>query len=417
MKKIMGKKALSLIVCITLSTSIFGTTISSAAQIPEQQYTSKITGELVSEQEFQEELYNEHLAQRPKTANLTDKQKDYLRAMGISDQELAVITNGDVADILKTGQVVEPAYIKKYIDTEALEYGAILAEEENDEILSSWGLTDEEIELFKDENLNMEDFEDKSLSDIQNALSDNLMYQIQSTSVDHSTCHLFDGSRASSLLSGDVPNYFFSSAFPLYATNSYGESVYLGYHPSEGTEEYELKCDHLEGNLNDALSAYRSLFHNYSSSVSALRYNQFLYGEEYYTTYTFHEGVDFNNTSNTLYSIMAGDVILKYQNNSYYGVSSPINSSVIGVYDSAFDVTLLYVHLNINSSILNGTVTSVTKQTNIGTESKYGTTDEHTHLQIQDGAVTSRYDVYGQDDEVEALKPYAYFWFWCDYQD
>lgn len=138
-----------------------------------------------------ENLKQKHYELRDKSAVLSEAQKDYLRAIGVSEAKLNVITNGEVADLIKTCDIKFPEYIRKYIDRSVL-----LSEIEESNrvikrIMSTEGLT---VDL------------QYPVNEIVHPASSN--------------CHIFRGERAKLLLGGE-DNVHFHNNF----RKCYGHSI------------------------------------------------------------------------------------------------------------------------------------------------------------------------------------------------
>jgi len=345
-------------------------------------------------------------------AKLTDKQKDYLRAVGVSDEELVSITNGEVADILKTRDIVNPLYLKKYIDTEQLYREAKLADEYITDTLKSKGLDNDEIASFKETGLNIYDFENSDISTIKKAIVSNENsnpYSLKASTVYHTF-------RSCSLLNTST-TIFHKDSWPLYYENDDGEEIYAGYNPDPGTDGYDLREDLLIARLNDVRSAYIDLYSQTPSNSSV--YNYYLYGESRSTSglSQVHEGVDVYG-GDDISSLCDGIVIAKFAD-SYNGTTHLV------IYNDDQNVFMIYMHLNFASSLYIGQ--EIDAGDIIGTQGWHGLTSSssaHTHLEVQEyedlndnGEVDSGdYDIHsGLDTALESLKPYAYFWFWCEY--
>ena len=182
-----------------------------------------------------ENLKQKHYELRDKSAVLSEAQKDYLRAIGVSEAKLNVITNGEVADLIKTCDIKFPEYIRKYIDRSVL-----LSEIEESnrvikKIMSTEGLT---VDL------------QYPVNEIVHPASSN--------------CHIFRGERAKLLLGGEDNVHFHNNAFPLSTYDDNGNLIYLPLNPDPGTTEYDIKCDILEDHLNDVSLYVKKLYKSYT---------------------------------------------------------------------------------------------------------------------------------------------------------
>lgn len=91
---------------------------------------------------------------------------------------------------------------------------------------------------------------------------------------------------------------------------------------------------------------------------------------------TFHHGVDIN--------YYAGAPI----KSAHAGILKRANGNTVAIYDSAKDVSYLYLHMNIDSSILNKTDISIPIGKLLGTQSNVGlggSGNEHLHFEVRKG--------------------------------
>jgi len=339
-------------------------------------------------------LIDQHQKLRNARADLQQHQIDYLYALGFNKEKIDNITNGEVADALKNLKITHPEYLFKYIDY--AELSAELSESKRviEANLSNLGLTRYEITKFFELNLNINNYSD--IDSIREDLSPTRV------SVLSTTCHIFRGSAVNALIGGTT--HFAQSVYPttLYDDLS-GTYLTIPLNPEPGTREYELKVNMLSSQLTEVSRYVKKLYN--TTTTSGIAYNYYLYGEED-TSIGMHEGVDAcKGNGNSLYSISGGQIVIR---------TNPASGlSVLGVYDSTLDVTVIYMHMNISDSIpaVNG---SLLKGQQFGTESMKGATGYHTHIQIQSGVATTAFS--GKDTTVSSLNPYSYFWFYCYYQ-
>ncbi len=350
--------------------------------------------EYVADQATLDALYQKHLSLRGNTVKLTEKQADLLRAMGIEDDKIAVITNGEVADLLKTGEIVKPVYIMNYVDEEALILDAIESKAKVEQMLIDRGLDKDQIKVFLENGLVPWHYEDNDNS----KLLEDLERLSSSITPMSSSCHVFVGTRSTNLLNEDDV-HFHSSSFP---TSMYyqGQNVALPKKPTEGTLAYTLKCNTLASHLYDISDMSLKLYNR--SNTTGTIYNEYLWCEEHINgTDKFHEGVDVHRGSGTsLYSIADGSVILKTTG------STSVVSKLL-VYNETLGVTVQYLHGNWSSAPSSGFISQSQK---IGTEDKRGASGYHTHIQIMDGEETY---IPIENHIIDSLKPYYYFWYWC----
>ncbi len=374
---------LAAIIMVALTTSAFADTSAHTE-----------SAEFVADQTTLDALYQKHLSLRSNTAKLTEKQADLLRAMGIEDDKISVITNGEVADLLKTGEIANPEYIMKYVDEEALILDAIESKAKIEQMLMDRGLNKDQIKAFIENGLVPWHYEDDDNSKLLRDL-ERLSSSITPMS---SSCHVFVGTRSTNLLNEDDV-HFHSSSF---VTSMYyqGQNITLPKKPTEGTLAYTLKCNTLASHLYDISKMSLKLYNR--SNTTGTIYNEYLWCEEHVNgTDMFHEGVDVNRGFGaSLYSIADGSVILKTTG------STSVVSKLL-VYNETLDVTIQYLHGNWSSAPSSG---SITQSQKIGTEDKRGASGYHTHIQIMDGEETY---VPLENNIIDSLKPYYYFLYWC----
>ncbi len=349
--------------------------------------------EYVADQATLDALYQKHLSLRGNTVKLTEKQADLLRAMGIEDDKIAVITNGEVADLLKTGEIVKPVYIINYVDEETLILDAIETKDRVEQIFMKRGLNKQQIQVAMENGIVPWLYED----DDNSKLLQDLKRLSSSITPMSSSCHVFTGTRAYNLLTENNV-HFQSSSYPT-STSYQGQNVSLPLQPVEGTLAYTLKCDMLASHLYDTSDMTQTLYNRSNSSGTS--YNYFLWGEETSSTSnSFHQGVDVNRGYNTpLYSISDGIVVQRV-------LGSTDVLSKYQVYNANLNVTVQYLHGNWSSA----STSSVLQGDLIGTEDTRGPGGYHTHIQIMNGYTTTIPD-YGST--LKTLKPYYYFWYWC----
>lgn len=349
--------------------------------------------EMVS-QNVLNELYKEHLALRNEKAELTDEQKDYLLAYGVDPKRIDELTNGDVADVLKNAEILKLQFIEKYIDKEKLYQDALESKSIIIDKLKNMGLNEKEIESFFEYGLNISDYDDHAKSKIQHDLKMNDKIHLRSTS-----CHVFRGPTVVNLLNEDNV-HFHADVYPRYGGPN--GSTPLPLNPDPGTAAYNEKVAVLTSNLNATVKYAKVLYK--TSSTSGISYNYNLYGEE--TGSIYHKGIDtIRGANNNIYSISSGKVIAR-------SLGSPGSSlSTIFVYNPTYGITLIYMHMTVDSSItLNK---EVYKDTLLGTESNRGQgIGTHTHIQIELGQRTTATPGASQD-MYPTMGPYAYFNIFC----
>lgn len=319
--------------------------------------------------------YNEYQSVKDEPAELEDYQVDYLYALGVSAEEIAELTNGELASILKERQIVKPEHLVKYIDADAF---AIELTESS--------------EIAKELNLVL--------------TTDNAFvraYEVVSD-VRATTYHYFRGTAATNLLG--AARYFHKDAYSTSLYDSESNSyVSIPYDPEPGTRAYELKISLLTDQLLDVSYYVKKLYN--TSSTSGIAYNYYLYGQKSGSSTNIHEGIDSQRGSGySVYSISSGTVVKKTSSGS-------TGLSLLGVYYPTYDITIFYMHMNLSSS-LPAVGESISKGQLIGTESNLGAGSVHTHLQIESGQQT--YAAVGNDTTLESLSPYSYLWFFCYYQ-
>lgn len=344
----------------------------------------------IASQETLDELYQEHLSTRSNIANLSLKQRDYIIALGYSEDNIANITNGEVADLLKTGSIVKPSFIEPYIDMNYLTVRATESKEIVTSLLEERGLTESEREIFFEKKLVPWNYSETDNTSLYLAL------ERQTIEPRSSSCHIFAGSTAMSLLSEDNV-HFHSSSYPRYIYDG-STRVNLPLKPVEGTYEYDLKMTLLSGDVNMADSMASQLYGTPSGVVS----NYYLWCEESSSTSNkFHEGVDtYKSPGTNVYSLIDGTVIQKT-------IGSSTSLSKLLVYNSTYDVTVQYLHGNWSNAPSSG---SISQGYLIGTEDKRGANGYHTHVQIMDGRATN---VPQEDGTIGTLRPYNFFSIWC----
>lgn len=373
-----------------------------AAETPQTQESAPET-----EEQRPKEKKVGHQARRSEAMTLTEKQKDLFRAFGISEDEINTMTVGKYADYLKTKQVVNVEPLMKYVDSAELEEDAKRGMEVVSNTLLDWGLTESEVEQFFARGLALHFFEEGDVDAIRETLSKEEMHPYEPD------CHIFRGDRAEYLLAMDRDCHFARKAFPTTI-----DGVYVDYNAPEGSLENELKVDDLESKVMDAKIAFLYLYEVIDAGeISANNYSYFLWGEELGNKgHIFHEGVDFiyngngNGQSIDVRSIFDGEIVGIERGAA--SSSDYRDASSLMVYDEVRDVTLLYCHLNIDSSLRVGDW--ISKGETIGTQGKRGAGGYHTHLQVQDGIVDDERQIFrGDDTRLDSLEAFKYFYEWC----
>jgi hypothetical protein len=349
----------------------------------------------VANQATLDALYQEHLDLRDDPAELSEAQKDLMLAMGVEEERISQITNGEVADLLKTGAIIRPEYLIKHVDEDALVQEIAESKAMITELLEERGLDETQIDSFFEKRLVLWDYEEDS--------NDQLLADLARTPVHvHNTsCHIFSGDRAEDLLGGEPDVHYHKDSFPSVMTDSYGDTISIPKQPAEGTVAYTLKCDLLAVHLDDVSMMVKKLYGPNTGTV----YNYNLWTEETSSSSNrFHVGVDvYRNSDLSLYSIINGTIIQKVSGSS----SAPNTLSKLLVYNSTYDVTIQYLHGNWST----GSSGSLGNGVLIGTQDDRGAENKsHTHIQIMDGYTTLVPDA---GASIGTLKPYAYFWAFC----
>lgn len=111
-----------------------------------------------------------------------------------------------------------------------------------------------------------------------------------------------------------------------------------------------------------------------------------------------HEGIDFVKEAGCpVYSLVTGQLVRV----SVLGDEL----STLAIYDLENDVTVFYLHLDIDPELKVGDM--VHKGARLGTEGAHGASGAHTHLEVVPG--TAYYAMRSDDEELDNPEPYAYW--------
>lgn len=120
---------------------------------------------------------------------------------------------------------------------------------------------------------------------------------------------------------------------------------------------------------------------------------------EYDSSLGIHRGIDTNKgNGSTIYSITNGQVVAK-------------TNGCICIYYAAFDLTFIYMHLNVSPSLNVDDI--VSKWTILGTEYNNGANSYHTHIEIKSGIAYGGQSANYSFPSSPVLSPYSYLRYFC----
>ena len=333
------------------------------------------------------ELQDQVLKIRMEPNKFKGKNYDTLLAMGLSPEEISILTVGEASDWINGGKIIYPQYLEKYYSTENLAQELETTFKIHYAEFKKYNFSDEQIEKLYNlgvnpfsyrrysNKLSEYDFEKAKLDmlDILEKKHNHKRITPYSSNVHCVRGRTFENYIRSHLdLPGVVCEYFASPAF----TTEYG------YDPAEGTENYNKKHEHIGECLNSVRTCLMGLYG--TSNTTGYRYNYYLWAEDDGTGF-YHEGVDMNSgTAQTgtvpLYSPITGTIV------SVRLPDENINYTELRVFDVVTYKYVNFLHLNIDPYIVSafqqGNPGTLFDGDIIGTEGNIGADFIHTHVEV-----------------------------------
>lgn len=186
---------------------------------------------------------------------------------------------------------------------------------------------------------------------------------------------------------------------PYFGSNT-GETTYFHTRVYLSTSAISSYC---EDSMDFAEYVFNRTY-NYASTKAGqnIRFSYFLYGEQ---SPGIHEGLDVkdvNSSTRTIKSATPGDVV------------GPVGGTYgqVRIYQHDYiDETIVYLHMTVSPTILNGTNTDITLGETIGNQGKAGVDNYHLHAQALDGCYTESTIPTGTDTVLVSRIPYFYITF------
>lgn len=322
-------------------------------------------------------------------AYTTAKQKDILRAYGLTEKQITTTTYRQISELLKNGEITHPEYLEKYYDREAMRQDAINMEKLEIEHLKSLGYTDAEITAIRNIKdlypMNIQKSDEKQIKSLITSYQNNALKRLTPVIQRTGDILFFYDTSINDLLSDNNNLGFHINAFSQGNTPPYNESLLY-----DEAEMWKMNARNYASNL-------------YGTSVGVTYWN-YLFAEYAVIDGSpqVHRGIDTNKgIGNNIYSITSGVVSAK-------------TSTYISIWYSSYQITLSYFHLTPSSSLSVGS--TVSKWTILGTENWNGLDDDddaHTHIEIREnnspGGQTA--NIYFPTSPV--LSPYDYLRYFC----
>ncbi|GEM_PF-3466170 len=339
-----------------------------------------------------------------------------LKAYGINEIEASNMTELEISELFQTSEIKDFSLIPKMIDRKKMINDLEKQNRESIDILVEKGFTKVEAKKIIESGLNYYENQNLSKEDIQNKSDELVKMSTQdiSTEMDSASTpyHQWYGTYPSTLLAGEMNCRFHGNAYPT-SWRDGTINYYWGYLTQETHPYYDEKNMMLEF---DSVSAMKAAYKLYNSNNSQIRGTYNMWGELPSAKQTdwkdTHKGIDFQAKRGTtggddLFSIFDLTGKVTYINKP----TSKSKVSFLAVYYSSINVTVIYEHLDIDSSMVLGK--SIYSSTKIGTESNYGAPQgTHTHIQLQSNKVDSFADIktlVNSSTELNTIDPASYF--------
>ncbi|KJS19894.1 MAG: hypothetical protein VR72_16910 [Clostridiaceae bacterium BRH_c20a] len=332
------------------------------------------------------------------SVQLTENQKNILKAHGMTDEEVNNVTQDEIRHALSTpikdysvfgfnaspkGEVlskeIEQKLIKKGLKNSEIEFLHKLGYMYNEILLLDQNIIKNELSKSKNNQGHLCELHEHNE---QNS------FETEDVSISSTTCPVCGGTHP-------VPsNLGYVYEVP------YGGGMHEYFHSNIYVRDVPHNA---EMSRYIAEKLFKTTF-NGSSSDPNIRFSYYLWGEwgECYDYYAVHEGVDFqnkHNLSSEVYLLTPGKIVLLDRTKKW-----------LSIYDKDLGVTVNYQHLsNIPSNLVQGQeLTSAFIQ--IGTQNS---SDRHIHVQVcshtECQTVHSGYDT---SYNLTCIKPYSYlYWY------
>ena len=332
-------------------------------------------------------------------SNMNSKQKDLLRAYGVTEDELKTITRREIGDILLFGNIVKPEYLEPHIATKA----------EVKESLDKTEKARQEQKLRFEQN-------GLTLNDLDLMSEDYLFEEIAKMPIPTINKIIKDSKSSLETENGDftlqyiTPNVY--TRFDKNLIGAYESTTYLYFHRGSIDTSYasiatSAHNTEVSNYVSNAYTIGKHLFAGQGQQITLTnqQYAGNLFGEltegSSSSTNKVHEGIDYLRYEGApVYNLIDGNVI---------NIAPELGGTTVSVYNAFYGssgVSLIYMHLK-NVTASNGQYIS-NSGSYFAQQGRYisgSINNTHVHVEVRNGQ--AQYGNPGTGEQLDSLRPYA----------